>query len=228
MKNLIIIPTKLEMELFIKKCRSVGIEQSIVQIGNHEVVELIEIDTGIALGGLGKVQFGVQTQYFIDKTVNLDTVFCVGASGALTGDLSLGDIVVATETVEHDIRKFSHPLIPRFRSNELIVEQFRELAGMKRSYTVHFGAIGSGDEDIMDETRKKEVRDRTNALAVVWEGAGGARACRLSDLPFIEIRGIVDSADNKAEDDFVKNLETVMINLAELITEWASNKKDSY
>jgi len=57
---------------------------------------------------------------------------------------------------------------------------------------------------------------RTGALAVAWEGAGGARACHFSGIPFLEIRGITDSADSDAASDFGANLEGAMRNVAAL------------
>jgi adenosylhomocysteine nucleosidase len=223
MENIILIPTKLEMDLFLKRCKSVGLKQNISVLGSLEVIELPGINAGIAPGGLGKVQFGVQTQYLISKVEPLGAVLCVGAAGALAGDIKCGDIVVATETVEHDIRKFGRPLIPRFRSSEFIVDQFRELAGKQTACKLHFGAIASGDEDILDGDRREELRSRTGALATAWEGAGGARACRFSNVPYVEVRGITDLADTGAVNDFYRNLETVMGRLADLIIEWAAS-----
>jgi len=226
MDNIIMIPTELEMDLFLKRCQGMGLEQKKLLLGPLEVIEFTSLDTKITRGGLGKVQFGVQTQYLINQVENPRAVLCVGAAGALAKDIKLGDMVVATETVEHDIRKFGRPLIPRFRSNELLVIQFKELADKQTGYNLHFGAIASGDEDILNEDRKEELRKRTGALAVAWEGAGGARACRLSDVPYVEIRGITDFADPGAIDDFHKNLETVMSNLAELTIHWAIDRKE--
>ena len=223
MRNLIVIPTKLEMDLFVKRCMLAGLTQKILSLGRQEVIEFAQIETAVALGGLGKVQFGVQTQYLIDKLEDLKAVLCVGASGALTVDLSPGDVVVATETVEHDIRKFSRPLIPRFASNGKLLAQFKSLSEKRRGFKLYFGVIASGDEDIMSGNRRKELRETTGALAVAWEGAGGARACHFSDIPFIEVRGIADFANHGAQDDFYKNLEGVMGNLGELLIDWASD-----
>lgn len=60
----------------------------------------------------------------------------------------------------------------------------------------------------------------TGALAVAWEGAGGARACHFSGIPFVEIRGITDRADSDAASDFEANLGSAMGNVARLITPW--------
>lgn len=223
MRNLIVIPTKLEMDLFVKKCLSAGLQQKVLNLGRQEAIDFGQIETTVALGGLGKAQFGVQAQYLIDKMEDLKAVLCVGAAGALAVDLSPGDVVVATETVEHDIRKFSRPLIPRFASNGKLLARFKSLSEKRRSYKLHFGAIASGDEDIMSGNRSKELREATGALAVAWEGAGGARACHFSGIPFIEVRGITDFANHEVEDDFYKNLEEVMGNLGEFLIDWASN-----
>jgi len=225
MKNLIVIPTKLEIDCFLHGCNDLGLNQKKSVLGRYDVIEYPQINTCVALGGLGKVKFGVQTQYFIHLVDYPDAVLCVGAAGALSADLSLGDIIIATETVEHDIKnKLGRPLIPRFKSNEFMVAEFRKIAEKKRSFNLYFGAVASGDEDIMDDTRREELRNKTGALAVAWEGAGGARACRVSDVPFVEVRGITDFANTGAGNDFFKNLEKVMKNLAEVVTEWALHR----
>ena len=64
------------------------------------------------------------------------------------------------------------------------------------------------------------MRRETDALAAAWEGAGGARACKFSGIPFVEVRGITDTADQHAFSDFESHLETAMGNIAELITGW--------
>jgi adenosylhomocysteine nucleosidase len=56
---------------------------------------------------------------------------------------------------------------------------------------------------------------------VAWEGAGGARACQFSGLPFVEIRGVTDSANSTASADFARNLHHALCNVAAVITLWA-------
>ena len=90
---------------------------------------------------------------------------------------------------------------------------------------MHFGPIASGDEDVVDIERKRALRELTGGLVVAWEGAGGARACQFSDTPFVEIRGVTDSADSDAPSDFEANRESVMQNLATLIIHWAKERR---
>jgi adenosylhomocysteine nucleosidase len=212
--------------LFLKKCVELGQTYVEVLYGKLTCYELTELQVIVASGGLGKTQFGVQTQYLIDRIKDLDSVLCVGASGCLTSNYMVGDVVVGTKTVEHDIQKHSGQMMPEFSSDALLIDIFQSLATRNRSYSVHFGPIASGDEDITSTKRKVELRERTGADVVAWEGAGGARACHFSEVPFAEIRGITDSADHQAEDDFFKHLEAVMGNLAELVVDSAQKKRN--
>ncbi|PWQ97763.1 5'-methylthioadenosine/S-adenosylhomocysteine nucleosidase [Leucothrix arctica] len=226
MKKLVVIPTKNECTLFLKKCVELGHVYVEVEYGKLICYELTQLQVVVALGGLGKAQFGVQTQYLIDRIKDLDSALCIGASGCLNSNYVAGDVVVGTKTVEHDIQKHSRNMMPEFASDALLIDIFQFLTTKKRSYSVHFGPIASGDEDVMSTKRKAEVRERTGADVVAWEGAGGARACHFSDVPFVEIRGITDFADHQAEGDFFKHLEGVMGNLAELVVDFVHKERN--
>lgn len=168
----------------------------------------------VVCGGLGKVEFGVRTQHLLDSGT-WSLVSCLGTAGRLDSKVKIGDVVIGTETVEHDIRKGSRPLIPRFPSNFEVLERLQKATrDMTRTFSVHFGSIASGDEDILDDVRRESVRERTGAIAVAWEGAGAARACRFSKIPFVEIRGIADHADPNGPRDFRVNLSSTMRNVA--------------
>ena len=81
----------------------------------------------------------------------------------------------------------------------------------------HF-EFASGDEDIADSKRREAIRKKTGALAVAWEGAGGARACKFSGVPFLEIRGVSDRADRLAAVTFLLNMKRAMKGVAWVVT----------
>ena len=58
----------------------------------------------LAPGGHGKTQCAVHAQYLADCFASAEMLVCAGAAGSLHPDLSAGDVVVGTETVEHDYR----------------------------------------------------------------------------------------------------------------------------
>jgi adenosylhomocysteine nucleosidase len=222
MKILVVTPIAEEINCFLQSCAEQGIGSETIVVGKLPVTYFSALGVIVAQGGLGKAQFAVQTQHLIDTCPGLHVVICAGAAGALINGLSIGDVVVATETVEHDIRnKFGLPLMPRFGSAKAIVDALQKMSPATRAFQVHFGPIASGDEDVIDAARRQEIHQLTGALAVAWEGAGGARACQFSGIPFVEIRGITDSANSTAAADFAMHLHRALSNVATFITLWA-------
>ena len=84
-------------------------------------------------------------------------------------------------------------------------------------FRVHLGGIASGDEDVVSADRRFECQRLTGALAVAWEGAGGARACAFANVPFLELRTIADQANEHGPRDFVWNLARSMRSLAQVL-----------
>ena len=146
----------------------------------------------------------------------------MGAAGSLSDTLRIGDVVVASVTVEHDYKnRFNTKPLPCHDGDPRQLQRFTRAAAMTGSdFQVHFGTVASGDEDIVDAVRAAEVRAATGALCVAWEGSGGARAARLSGIGFCELRGISDMADGHAARDFHSNLRVVMSNVVHLLLAW--------
>ena len=175
-----------------------------------------------AIGGHGKTQLGVQSQYLIDRIDALGALVVVGAAGSLTPACRFGDVVVATNTLEHDYKlRFVQSGSPSHPGDPRLIEEFRVAAnGGVLPFGVHFGPIASGDEDIVDGARAEELRRTTGGLCVAWEGAGGARAASFNGLAFLEIRGITDGADADARASFHANCAVAMPNVADLLVRW--------
>lgn len=224
MTTLVITPIQSEFHYLRQSCARQSIQATETKIGRLAALHFPALAMYVALGGLGKAQFALQAQHLIDHCDDVEVVICAGAAGALSPVLQVGDVVVATETVEHDIRNhFGKPLLPRFLSDPAVLYTFQQLP-QNAAFTCHFGPIASGDEDIVDVERGRSIQQRTGALAVAWEGAGGARACQFNGVPFVEIRGITDNADHSAAADFTKNLELAQHNVATLLTRWALSR----
>lgn len=223
-KTSILIPLEEELSILVKVLEQLGLKSHKLYLGNLEVFEFHELDLLLTLGGHGKTQFGLQSQYLLCQLPQVELMVCAGASGALSNELEVGDIVVATETVEHDYKlKFvSHPL-PRFAGTPQIINAFKKLPKTELSFGVHFGSIASGDEDIITIERGQELARLTGCIAVAWEGVGGARSSKFAQKHYVELRGITDTADCNAAADFEMNLTTAMANLAQLIVRWRTS-----
>jgi len=180
----------------------------------------------VAPGGHGKTQFAVQAQYLIDRFSSVGLVICAGAAGSLSPDLSIGDVVVGTETVEHDYRQlFATRPLPTFPGHGPSIDALRRLV-QGIGFRVAFDVIASGDEDVVTSERAQAIRDQTGAACVAWEGSGAARAALFNDIGSLEIRAVTDAADKEAPQRFDANLPIAMTNLASLLRLWFDEGRD--
>lgn len=172
----------------------------------------------LALGAHGKVQFALRTQALILEHKPA-LVVCAGACGSLSPDVRPRDIVVAERTIEHDFKlRFITRPEPTFDADGAAVARLKKEFSLRAGdFAIHFGVVASGDEDIMGAERARELRQQTKAMAVAWEGAGGARACAFLNTPYVEIRGVTDFANHAAAENFKENLNYAMKNVATVL-----------
>jgi adenosylhomocysteine nucleosidase len=228
MKTAILAPLQEELAFLVAELEKFGLQKREIRLGRLDVFEFSEIDLLVTYGGHGKTQFSIQSQYLLCQVPQIQLLVCAGAAGALTSSLNVGDVVVATETVEHDYNlKFVSRPLPRFAGDPQVIEVLQNLPQSNLAFSVHFGAVASGDEDIVDAARGQEVMNLTNCIAVAWEGAGGARACKFNEKYYIELRGVTDTANHQAAADFEANLVIAMHNLAEVIVRWRATLQPS-
>lgn len=213
---LIVVPTETEQAHLISALAKVGATLEESRHGRLATYRVPSLNAVIALGGLGKTQFAVQTQHLLGVG-EWRLVICAGSAGSLSDELSSGDVVIATDTVEHDIRKVARPTMPRFSADDSLIARCRGAVQELTNVRVQFGVIASGDEDIVGDARRAELRASTGAVAVAWEGAGGARACQFSGVAFLEVRGITDIADANGPRDFARHLAMTMRNVALIV-----------
>ena len=214
-----LIPTTGELESFVSAMESLGCDGIPSSIGKIPCLSYWDGRLLVAQGGLGKVDFAVRTIHIVEQEPSLDGVICLGTCGALSADLAIGDVVIATETVEHDFnRKLTEGPIPRFDSDQTLLDAFRTIqASQSVDLNVVFGPIASGDEGIDSSARARELMDKTGGIVAAWEGAGGAKACQFAGVPYVEVRCVSDLADEDAMTDFKENTPIAMGNLAKLM-----------
>jgi adenosylhomocysteine nucleosidase len=184
---------------------------------------------------IGKVAAALTAAALI-RDHDVDAIVFTGIAGALHDGLAIGDVVVATELVQHDLagppEMFARSEIPLLGVVELPTDptltgsavaaarsfvddglgwvvtpdQLAEL-GVDRP-SVHSGQVATGDEFI-DGELKEVVRHRApRALCVDMEGAAVAQVCHeLGGVPLGVIRAISDLAGGTASVDFPKFLD---------------------
>jgi adenosylhomocysteine nucleosidase len=153
-----------------------------------------------------------------------------GVAGGARPGLSIGDIVVATELVQHDMD--ASPLYPRYEVPLLAKARFaadralsEQLAAAARAFLTHDlgsevaavereffkitapkvvdGLVASGDKFFASASEVQELRHRMPEVCCVeMEGAAVAQVCDEYAIPFAVVRTISDSADENSVHDF--------------------------
>ena len=166
-------------------------------------------DVVVAQCGIGKVFAAICTQTMILK-YHPDIIVNTGVGGTLTTELSVGDIAVSTDVVQHDMdtSPLGDPVglvsginIVHFPAAEGVVDMIsscaRELGINNRK-----GTIASGDQFIASSEKKDYIKKNFNAIACEMEGAAIGHVCYVNNVPFAVVRAISDSADDSSGMDY--------------------------
>jgi adenosylhomocysteine nucleosidase len=216
MKILTVIPTQVELNAFLKACQEQGYPGEAGLAGGLPVTAFPEMQLTVALGGVGKKRLRLRTQELI-AAGDWDLVLCAGAAGALAPGPAKRDVVIATETVEYDLRKkLDDSSLPRYPGSEAALRLCRQTLKSGPGFRMHYGPVASGDEFLMTGLQRAAVYQRTHALVAAMEGAGAALACQQSGLAFLEIRAVTDQGNLAAVFDFVLNVKAAMKNIAQV------------
>ncbi|MBC6406284.1 MAG: 5'-methylthioadenosine/adenosylhomocysteine nucleosidase [Rhodospirillales bacterium] len=203
------------------------------ELAGHEVV--------LVFSRWGKVAAAATATHLITE-FGVKRLLFSGAAGALAPDLKVGDIVVGTELLQHDID--ARPLFKEFETPLLGLSRFPADPDLRRLLTrsaidfvkedlessvpasvrarfgleapsIRQGVIVSGDRFISSHADSQSLRDRIpDALCVEMEGAAVAQTCFEYGVDFAIMRVISDSADDTAHIDFVTFIDEVARNYA--------------
>ncbi|BEP57954.1 5'-methylthioadenosine/adenosylhomocysteine nucleosidase [Variovorax sp. V118] len=182
------------------------------------------------LSRIGKVAAAVTATVLLER-FGVRAIVFTGVAGGLAPGVNVGDVVVATELLQHDMDaspifpKYEVPLMgrSRFAADAGIGDALAAVAestlrdpvglvGQKavdefhlRSPKVHRGLLISGDRFVSTTAECGALqRSLPDALAVEMEGAAMAQACHDYGVPFAALRTISDRADDAAHGDFTR------------------------
>ena len=165
----------------------------------------------VAGSGIGKVNAGICTQILADD-FQVEAVINTGIAGSLKAEINIGDIVLSTDTMQHDVdaREFGYPQgqIPRMDTLAFPADQnLRSLAAqvcrrVNPEIQVYEGRGVSGDQFVADKEKKEQILSLTNGYCTEMEGAAIGQAAYLNHIPYLVIRAISDKADDSAHVDY--------------------------
>ena len=189
----------------------------------------------LALSHIGKVAAATTATAMIERFDVTELVF-TGVAGGLGQGVNVGDMVVATEFLQHDMD--ASPLFPiyevpmygraHFPTNLHLTQSLKAAAqdilknpaqwidmGVMRELhvhapKVHAGMVVSGDRFVSTTVESRDLQQRQpHALAVEMEGAAVAQVCLDYGVPFGAVRTISDRADDAATVDFSRFIHEV-------------------
>ena len=165
----------------------------------------------VVRSGIGKVNAGICTQILADE-FQVEAVINTGIAGSLKAEINIGDIVLSTDTMQHDVdaREFGYPLgqIPRMETLAFLADEtLRKLAKevcqqVNPDIQVFEGRVASGDQFVADKETKERIVENTQAYCTEMEGAAIGQAAYLNKIPYLVIRAISDKADDSAHVDY--------------------------
>ena len=184
----------------------------------------------VVRAGVGKVNAACCTQALIDH-FPVSCVINTGIAGSLQASIDIGDIVLATDALEHDMDavSFGYDLgqIPGMEVFSFTAdEKLRKIAkeGCEKvnpDISVHEGRVVTGDQFVSSKEKKTWLVDHFDGCCTEMEGAAIAHVAYLNQIPFLIVRAISDKADDSAHMDYPTFEAKAIEHSVRLITEMA-------
>lgn len=176
--------------------------------------------------GIGKVNAAMCVQILAD-IYHADKIINTGIAGSLCNEINIGDIVLSTDAVQHDmdVTALGYPVgqIPGSSCFSFAADchmrraVFNFLKTISHSFQVFEGRIVSGDQFVSGDEKKAALIHTFAGKCTEMEGAAIAQAAVQNQIPFLIIRAISDKADGSAQVDYPSFEAETAKKLSELI-----------
>ncbi|GAE94099.1 5'-methylthioadenosine nucleosidase [Gracilibacillus boraciitolerans JCM 21714] len=220
-----------EVELLKKKMEIS--ETSRIANGDFFVGKLAGQEVVVLKSGIGKVNAAIATTILFER-YQPDYVINTGSAGGFHPDLEVGDLVISTEVVHHDVdvTAFDYKygqipgLPPTFQADPILIEKAMLAAKELDGIAAMKGLISTGDTFMQEETKVTFVRNMfPDMIAAEMEAAAIAQVCYQYDRPFVIIRALSDIAGKDSSVSFEAFLAKAAENAANLIVSVVKNSQ---
>lgn len=157
-------------------------------------------------GGIGKVNAAKTATVLLLSGAT--SVIFTGVAGGVHPALKVGDLVVSTDLIQHDVDVtplgYDPGTIPGEPASWAADVHLRDLAlsaAEAVSLHVYEGRVASGDQFIASAEGSARLHGYGVHCAEM-EGAAVAQVCASAGVPFVVIRAISDTADHDAKVDY--------------------------
>lgn len=201
------------MDEEVAKLKEIMVEPEVSEISGMTFFkgQLCGKDTVVVRSGIGKVNAATCAQTLILK-FGVSTLINTGIAGSLHNSIDIGDVVISTDAVQHDVdaREFGFAIgeIPRvdtvaFPTDATIAELAKTVnEEVNPNIKTFMGRIATGDQFIASQEVKDNIISNFQPLCAEMEGAAIAQVAYLNKVSCVIIRAISDKADNSASVDY--------------------------
>lgn len=193
-------------------------------------------DVVLCKSGVGKVNAAVTTQILIDQ-FQVKRVIFTGVAGAVHPELNIGDIVVSTDCIQHDMDVtplgFAPGQIPYteqwiWKADQTLMEKAVEAGKeLEAGVQVVTGRILSGDQFVASREKVAALYEQFGAHCTEMEGAAVAQVCAMNSIPFVVVRSMSDKADGSAHVNFVEFTKLASQRSFAIVSKMLVDAKDS-
>lgn len=177
----------------------------------------------VVMSGIGKINATVCSQILID-IFKVDTLINTGVAGSLNDEINIGDIVISSDTLNHDMDAvgfgYEHGVIPRmnkkeFKADENLISIAKKACKkVNDKLGVFVGRVISGDQFIADIEKKEWLIKTFNGYCAEMEGVAIGQTAYLNDIPFVILRAISDKCHDEAGMDYMEFKNMAVVNLS--------------
>ncbi|MGM9923692.1 MAG: 5'-methylthioadenosine/S-adenosylhomocysteine nucleosidase [Bacillus sp. (in: firmicutes)] len=215
----------MEEEVQILRNKMEDVQQEVIAGCEFNVGTLDGVDVVLLKSGIGKVNAAMSTTILLEK-YQPTAVINTGSAGGYAKNLEVGDVVISSEVVHHDVDAtifgYAYGQVPQmpptYVADEKLIEASERAAEHIQGMQVAKGLIATGDSFMNDPERVEFVRTKFQDLqAVEMEAAAIAQVAYQFGIPFVVIRALSDIAGKESNISFDKFLETAAVNSSQLV-----------
>ncbi|HLR80584.1 MAG TPA: 5'-methylthioadenosine/S-adenosylhomocysteine nucleosidase [Bacillota bacterium] len=205
------------MDEEIKRLKNNMTDQQEVTVANSLFVKgkLSGVDVVLLKSGIGKVNAAMTTT-ILHERFNPSLVINTGSAGGFSSKLEVGDIVISTHVVHHDVDAtafdYKYGQVPQmpaqFPADARLVE-LAKAAAKTIDVQAAEGLIATGDSFMENPERVAFVKKQfPSMIAAEMEAAAIAQVCYQYATPFVVIRALSDIAGKESSVSFDAFLDT--------------------
>ncbi len=179
-------------------------------------------DVVVATCGVGKVFAAICAEAMILK-FGVTALLNTGVAGGLSPILSVGDVVIADEVVQHDMNTtalgdprglLSGINVIKLAADTRLLKALCE-ATAELGHNGIVGTVASGDLFVAEKKVKDKLVAEFDAVACEMEGAAIGHVAYVNKIPFAVLRAISDGGDGMEFSEFVTLAAKISVEITE-------------